>query len=77
MDIKKIPGDGHGFGSGRIQFFCLDPDPVFKFLLIRIRIRFQPPERKKSAESALKVMDPVCPERLDPDPVYIRPDPKP
>ena len=24
----------------RIRCFCMDPDPVFKFLLIRTRIRF-------------------------------------
>ena len=27
-------------GSFRIRFFCLDPDPVFKFLQIQIRVRF-------------------------------------
>ena len=53
---------GFGSVSGRIRCFCLDPDPVF-FPESRFDFQISP--------------DPVYPERLDPDPVNIRPDPKP
>ena len=53
---------GFGSVSGRIRCFCLDLDPVF---LPESRFDFQISP------------DPVYPERLDPDPVNIRPDPKP
>ena len=36
----------------RIRCFCMDPDPVFKFLWIRIQIL----EQKKIAERSLKVL---------------------
>ena len=48
----------------KIGLFYLDSDPVFKFLWIRIRFSRLDP-------------DPVFPESLDPEPVNIRPDPKP
>ena len=35
--INVYPDQGCRSGSGRIWCFCMDPDPVFKFLWIRIR----------------------------------------
>ena len=43
---------GCGSGSGRIRYFYMDPDPVFKFLWIRIR--FQPRWNKKNCRKGSK-----------------------
>ena len=59
-DVDQVTGGqgcGSGFGSaGRIRCFCMDPDPVFKFLWIRIRFsNFLDPVSAKILENCRKV----------------------
>ena len=63
MSLVKKYGMKQGFGSRSDSSFqiSLDPDPGFKFLWIRIRFQHSDtdpdPRQKKSAESALKVIN--------------------
>ena len=56
VGIYEYPAQGFGSGSSRIWCFCLDPNSVFKFLWIRMRLQPRIPEHKKSAERALKAI---------------------
>ena len=46
IDLQKYVANVYrqDYGSSRIRCFCLDPDPVFKFIWSRIRIQFQHPD---------------------------------